>query len=633
MSISKSRSSLPILAARKPAANSPSTSAASKRKLQGRTRSLDASVTVSNQFSCLSVESDSIPGSPVDKSKVKSPASPSHGDIFGTGSETDIPHFGFSAKTCLELLPKLTMPQLEHEIKYLNINTKAGKKGGYQSAIKKELTKYVCDDFAKSVDNINETISSLSSLVKRAENAVEKLASLQTPSSAPAAPVDSSVVSVSAVNEDLSENVSNSSETPAAPVIDPSVCTIYDGIFCDLSVSEILSQLTLNVSESYGRKTTYFGSVGYSYGRVSHAPAPYPSCTIFDRILEGMRDLVPDFSLDDYTCLVTHYPDGKAQIPLHDDGDQYIVEGSTIYTVSVGCDRFLTLQNQVGLINETAIEIKHGSVYSMSQGSQGTWKHAMLPQNSTEPRISFGFRRLKPTNSVPKRAPAPPITRPDMYSPLSTIPTGTHERCLLLTDSILSAAPTSIFNRAENVRCIKKSAKRLVDVFDFEPEFGITNTVIISAGVNDLSCHGLSARALADTVCSRLRNSCQKYRGTRFIFNSVLNVHNKHGWLNHEIDTFNELMHRFCLTIPNMAFFDSHSILMNDRISQTLGGVIDLGDVRGVHITWQARKMITEQLVNAVELTSILAGGKRASPRLRNWNWPKRTFFAGHQRN
>ena len=373
MNISKSRSSLPILSSKKPAANSPSSSAASKRKLPGRTRSLDANVPVSNQFSCLSIDSESIPGSPVGKT----PASPSH----GTGNDNDIMHFGFSAKTCLELLPKLTLPQLEHEIKYLNINTKAGKKGGYQSAIKKELTKYVCDEFANSVDNVNETISSLTSLVKRAESAVEKLTSYCTPSSAPAAPEDSSEDSVSAANEHLSENVSNSLDTPTTPVIDPSVCTIYNSIFCDLSVPEILSQITLNNSESYGRKTTYFGSVGYAYGRISHAPAPYPRCTVFDRLLDGMRELVPDFSLDEYTCLVTHYPDGKAQIPLHDDGDQYIVEGSTIYTVSVGCDRFLTLQNQVGLINETAIEIKHGSVYSMSQKSQRRWKHAMLPQN------------------------------------------------------------------------------------------------------------------------------------------------------------------------------------------------------------------------------------------------------------
>ena len=65
----------------------------------------------------------------------------------------------------------------------------------------------------------------------------------------------------------------------------------------------------------------------------------------------------------------------EIQIPLHHDDEQQIVEGSTIFTVSVGSDRYLTLQNQVGLLNEASVEIKHGSVYSMSRESQSTWKH------------------------------------------------------------------------------------------------------------------------------------------------------------------------------------------------------------------------------------------------------------------
>ena len=107
----------------------------------------------------------------------------------------------------------------------------------------------------------------------------------------------------------------------------------------------------------------------------------------------------------------------------------------------------------------------------------------------------------------------------------------------------------------------------------------------------------------------------------------MLNVHNKHGWLNREIDQFNRFMYDLSLTVPNLAFFDSHAVLMNDRISQRLGGVIDLEDRRGVHITWQARKLVTDQLVNAVELTSILSGGRRVVGRLSHWVWPLRPVF------
>ena len=239
----------------------------------------------------------------------------------------------------------------------------------------------------------------------------------------------------------------------------------------------------------------------------------------------------------------------------------------------------------------------------------------------------FGFRQLRPKSEISKRPPAPPVTHPDNYRSPTAVPAGTHERCLLLTDSILSSTPVSSFSKVNNIRCIKKDNKRLVDVFNFEPEFSICNTVIISSGVNDLSCHGLRASVLADLVCERLRRTCRKHPHTKFIFNSVLNVHSKLGWLNNEINAFNSIMYALSMDIPNMAFFDSHNVLVNDHISRTLGGVIDLREKRGIHITWQAKKLITEHLVNAVDLTWHIANRKPVSGRLASWQWPVRQHF------
>ena len=108
----------------------------------------------------------------------------------------------------------------------------------------------------------------------------------------------------------------------------------------------------------------------------------------------------------------------------------------------------------------------------------------MLHQDCTEPRVSFGLRRLKQTSSVPKRPRAPQVTHSDTYRSPNAVPAGTHDLCLLPTVLILSPTPVSIFNRVKNLRWIKKDNKRLVDIFNFELEFPICNTVIISAGVN-----------------------------------------------------------------------------------------------------------------------------------------------------
>ena len=151
--------------------------------------------------------------------------------------------------------------------------------------------------------------------------------------------------------------------------------------------------------------------------------------------------------------------------------------------------------------------------------------------------------------------------------------------------------------------------------------------MIISAAVNDLSCYGLRASVLADMVCERLRRTCRKHPKTKLIFNTILNVHNKYDWLNHEINLFNSYMNELSLRIQNMALFDSHALLMNNRISQSLGGVIDLREQRGIHVTWHARKLITDNLVNTLELTWHLNNDKTVSGKLSNWVWQIRQDF------
>ena len=76
--------------------------------------------------------------------------------------------------------------------------------------------------------------------------------------------------------------------------------------------------------------------------------------------------------------------------------------------------------------------------------------NAFSTSRLAEPRVSFGFQRLKPEKLVPRRTPAPPITRPEEYKSANYVPTGTHARCL--KNSIINSAPTSIFNLIVNLR-------------------------------------------------------------------------------------------------------------------------------------------------------------------------------------
>ena len=559
---------------------------------------------------------------PTSVAKSTPPTTPSRGEVAETPGETDAEDVltpfspvSFSSKTCIELLPYMTEEQLEFEIKHLNISTQAKKRDNIINVLKKRLNNESVVDFKNCVENASNILSSFHCLVKRAEESVEKLCSprppvTETPAPAPVPP-EAETVSV----------------PPSTATLDSSVCDVCDDIlFSDVLIDDVINQLTIDTQVSHGRKTTYFGNTPYSYGRIRHEPQPYPDCQFFDTLFTGLQSLDPDITRDNYTCLVTLYPDGSSQIPLHSDNEGQIALDSTIYTVSIGSDRTLVLQNQYGLINETRIPIKNGSVYSMSAASQASWKHGIEADRAvTEPRVSFGFRRLIPVTELAPKPRAPPIVHPDEFRSPEAVPIGTHERCLLLTDSIISATPPGIFNRIENVRCIKKVNKRLVDVFNFEPEFGICSTVVLSAGVNDLSCYGLRAHVLADMVVNRLRDTCRKHMKTEFIYNSIL--HTTHDWLNVEIDIFNKIMYELSFNIPNLLFFDSHGVLQQHPISRSLHNIIDRNDTRGEHITADARRLITENLVSAVEFTINRARGTAMPTRLNNWYWPIRQSF------
>ena len=408
-----------------------------------------------------------------------------------------------------------------------------------------------------------------------------------------------------------------------------SVCHLLDSTcisFSDLSVDDILNELKVEAPATHGnRLMAYYGNISYRYGHVRHEASEYPQGKTFDTIFSRMQAAVPDFTKSNYSCLVTLYRNGNSYINFHSDSAQ-LQPNSTIYTVSVGGDRTIVFQNQLGVINERRVHIPHGSVYAMSSDSQSTWRHSIPADSSTNrPRISFTFRKLVPESDAPKRPQAPPICHPDKYAFPNSPPHGTHNGILLLTDSILSQTPDHIFDRIPGHRLIKKENKRLVDVTSFEPEFKYRRAVVFSCGVNDLSCYGYRGDVLVDLMGPRIADSCRNYPNTSFIFNSIL--YTRHEWLNNEIDTTNKLMFELSLTLPNFYFFDSSAILSTHPLGNKWDDVIDPRDPRRLHITHAARTLISDHLVNGLELICRRSAGRSLPPALHNWVWPLRTYF------
>jgi hypothetical protein len=265
----------------------------------------------------------------------------------------------------------------------------------------------------------------------------------------------------------------------------------------------------------------------------------------------------------------------------------------------------------------------------MDVGSQLDWSHSLITDHSvTGQRISFTFRRLcDPVAQAPDPH-VPPISPPQPVRP--RIAHGTHRRVLFLTDFVLKHTPESIFNRLggdNKYRCVKKINYELKDIFNFEPEFQYSDIVVISCGINDLARHGKRSEVLADLVMERFRKCCAKHKNTSFVFTSLLST--KHEWLNRAVGSFNRYMYELAAEVPNLTFFDTHQVLLRSSLSMPWSRtpVIRPND-DGIHITFEARKLATTQLVNGLEVIVSQREGRPVSDRLHGWHWPLRPCFA-----
>ncbi len=103
-------------------------------------------------------------------------------------------------------------------------------------------------------------------------------------------------------------------------------------------------------------------------------------------------------------------------------------------------------------------------------------------------------------------------------------------------------------------------------------------------------------------MADRLANTCRAHPKTQFIYNSILLT--KFNRLNEQIVRFNDYIKALSKDyIPNLLYFDSHAVVNKAlRQSKTLTVYYpkerDSKYGNGVHITFEARRIITRELAN-----------------------------------
>ena len=167
-------------------------------------------------------------------------------------------------------------------------------------------------------------------------------------------------------------------------------------------------------------------------------------------------------------------------------------------------------------------------------------------------------------------------------------------RTLFLTDSILKGVNQNALRTRRRERFVKKIMYYLTDISNYEPEFGYSDTVIISAGINDLTRKRMLPQYLCDIVVPYFRKISAKYPNTRFIVNSTILSSSRQ--LNGFILTLDKYIEESLSKLPNFHFFNSHRVMCEyDNKGHKVYTDMDRFGV-GVHISDRDVRYISDSL-------------------------------------
>ena len=524
------------------------------------------------------------------------------------------PLLSFTPKTCIELLSLLSPEQLDFEFKVFCKISKDSSKvpkvtrnltdDKKREFIEHNLKCNLMTDYENVVDTAINYIPSTHGLFSRNEADMDTRDVGEMHRQRPATAPDSELVRMD--SDCTLPPAANLSDTGKPPVRDP-VC-FYDISFESLTLDEVTKAMPF---ERIGaREVAYFGSRDYSYGQIKHAAQDYPDTPFFGQIFDTIQSRVPNFTRNNYTCLVTLYEGGQSYINQHADNELSIVPESDIYTISLGSSRTIKFVNTSGRLDIRHHKLEHGSLYSMPAKSQSCWTHGIEPEPSVSgARVSLTFRMLSDT-PPPPRVRAPPVRKPGRNHPAEEVlkphcpPPGVcgrdSKRVLFLTDSILNRFQPHMFRNLTGYTCIKKTNYDLVNFYNYQKEFGYSDVVILSGGINDIARNGHSAESLADIFFARLEECARMYPDTMFVVNSM--IWTKQKYFNNHIDRFNGYLAEFCINsnLSNVLCFDSHNFIRENRHKIT-GSFYDVEDVNGIHVAHQAWRLIGNELVRFVK--------------------------------
>ena len=287
-----------------------------------------------------------------------------------------------------------------------------------------------CNDISNSnefnINTVRGDIKKLDGLVNELKTTISTPASLDTNLLNSCMEMfqnhQSQMDSIDKKMDTLGEKLTNSSDScPPPPIfIDPKInldqtaplksnptehIDEYEPKYVDDQLSQELVDFLSNrtdYTQLHGRSVLSFGEP-YTYNgspKDSNKSVPIPGV-----IKTLIAKITSDYPSDEInSCLINRYVGPTDFLPQHGDKEPTIKPESKIFTISIGETRDIVFRDCVSGAEE-CLPVAHGSLYTMSQQSQGFWKHRMdacrsAPTDSVRYSLTLRCIRSSYTNST-----------------------------------------------------------------------------------------------------------------------------------------------------------------------------------------------------------------------------------------
>ena len=368
---------------------------------------------------------------------------------------------------------------------------------------------------------------------------------------------------------------------------------------------------TIDFKREGHREIASFGC-SYQYGGKYHSAIPFPTEGPLFEIREQLSQEIE--GIREMSCLATLYRNGYNHIPWHQDDEEQICQDSDIVCVSLGSPRTLHIRSLSGAKVTFTHPQSHGTGYLFSRACQQNWEHCIPKEIAVkEPRVSLTFRKLSPISGTGTVTPTriPPVQEPD-------IPRHPPKRVLILCDSMFSGLHRDFPAGIPGLQVVYRPLYQLTDLEKHSHLFQGTDTVFISAGINDLTRYGHRAWSLMEVVRPMIRRICTEHPGTTFVINSLLETASRTTgqWVNYEVKDMNYGLFGLSDALHNLLFLDTHA----EAGGLWCRGRRVLDERHGIHLLPTAKRTLSKSI--AIHLTDHLYGGPG---RWHGWRlWPLR---------